>query len=360
MNSEHSENTYLGENLIFLISMPRSGSTLLQRVLVGHDEIESSAETWSLLPLVYSRREGGLDAEYGANWGRLATDEFLNNYTDGPEVYDAAIRSFAQTLYGNALALTSASLFLDKTPRYTYIVSDLIRIFPRAKFIFLLRNPLSVLASIVNTQLNGELWTMNEFVGELQTAPANMLAAMESLGNNAAVVRYEEFVQKPEKHTARLCHFLGLEFNPNMVNYQATPEAKGFMTDRVGVQKHERPVVERVYAWEQMLTDPQQVHFAEEYLAMLEPRTIDNLGYDYGQLHTSIQEAKRSVVGFKNVFPWRIAIQKDPDMNTRDFVQAIVYRESLKSGMLKARWEGFREYLRQIGHAINHLFGSQD
>ena len=71
------EAQYLGENLIFLISLPRSGSTMLQRVLVGHSEIESSAEPWLMLPLVYSRRENGITAEYGGDWARLATDEFL-------------------------------------------------------------------------------------------------------------------------------------------------------------------------------------------------------------------------------------------------------------------------------------------
>jgi hypothetical protein len=355
-----TDTNYLGENLIFLISMPRSGSTLLQRVLSGHANIASSAETWLMLHPVYGLRETGIETDYGANWARLATREFLEHYTDGMQVYDEAIRAFASVLYGNALARTDAQLFLDKTPRYSYIVSDLIRIFPGANFIFLLRNPLSVLASVVNTQLDGELWTLNEFIGELSTAPANMLAGIEALGNKAAIVRYEDFVQKPEKQTARLCEYLGVRYDQSLLNYQDTPEAKGFMTDRVGVHKHDRPVAERVHAWEAMLDDAQQLHFAEEYLQLLEPRIVDNLGYDYGHLHTSVQQAKRNRGDYGDVFPWRVAIQQDPDMNTRDFVRAIVYRKGLKHGSFKARWAGFREYLNQIGHAIKHLFGSKD
>jgi hypothetical protein len=353
------EAPYLGENLIFLISMPRSGSTMLQRVLVGHSEIESSAEPWLMLPLVYSRRENGLTAEYGGDWARLATDEFLANYTDGPDVYDAGIRAFAKEVYGNALALTSASRFVDKTPRYTYIIKDLIRIFPEAKFIFLLRNPLSVLASIINTQLDGDLWSITEFIGELEHGPKNILEGTQIMGNRAAVVRYEDFVGKPEKHTAHLCEFLGLKYEANMVNYKDTPEAKGFMTDRIGVQQHDRPVANRAHAWEKMLTDPQQTHFAEEYLKMLEPAVVDSLGYDYGHLHTSVQQAKRSLVGFKDVFPWRVAIQQDPDMNTRDYVRALVNREGLKPDTWKGFWVGLRLYWGQISHAIGHLFGKR-
>ena len=41
--------SYLGDNLIFIISQPRSGSTLLQRMLSGHADIKSAAETWLML-----------------------------------------------------------------------------------------------------------------------------------------------------------------------------------------------------------------------------------------------------------------------------------------------------------------------
>ena len=37
---------------VFIFSLPRSGSTLLQRVLTGHSEISSFAEPHFLLPLV--------------------------------------------------------------------------------------------------------------------------------------------------------------------------------------------------------------------------------------------------------------------------------------------------------------------
>ena len=47
---------YLGENLIFIISQPRSGSTLLQRMLSGNKDIKTSAETWLMLHPLYAVR----------------------------------------------------------------------------------------------------------------------------------------------------------------------------------------------------------------------------------------------------------------------------------------------------------------
>ena len=52
---------YLGEDLIFVISLPRSGSTLLQRLLAGHPDVQTSADrrewdtVWSVRSPVYSR-----------------------------------------------------------------------------------------------------------------------------------------------------------------------------------------------------------------------------------------------------------------------------------------------------------------
>src|SRR5690349_16987156 len=133
---------YLGKDLIFIISQPRSGSTLLQRVLAGHPDVHTSAETWLMLHPVYAKKRGGLEAEYNEQWAADAVAEFLAYYTEGPGVYDDAIREWARVLYGHALERSGKRFFVDKTPRYYYIVDDLVRLFPQAKFVFLLRNPM--------------------------------------------------------------------------------------------------------------------------------------------------------------------------------------------------------------------------
>ncbi|MBT8101022.1 MAG: sulfotransferase, partial [Gammaproteobacteria bacterium] len=49
---------------VFLLSLPRSGSTLLQRMLMTHPAISSVPEPWLLLPIFYPRRTSGHSAEY--------------------------------------------------------------------------------------------------------------------------------------------------------------------------------------------------------------------------------------------------------------------------------------------------------
>lgn len=43
-----------GKNLIFIVSQPRSGSTLLQRILSAHSQICTTSEPWLALPLLWN------------------------------------------------------------------------------------------------------------------------------------------------------------------------------------------------------------------------------------------------------------------------------------------------------------------
>ena len=75
---------------------------------------------------------------------------------DGEDDYWSALRGFALELYAKA-AEPDATHFLDKTPRYHYIAPELFRLFPDAKVVFLWRNPLAVVASIVETWTQGQV-----------------------------------------------------------------------------------------------------------------------------------------------------------------------------------------------------------
>ena len=52
---------------IFLFSLPRSVSTLLQRILAKHTAIDTAAEPWVLLPLTSALRSEGIYTSYDQN-----------------------------------------------------------------------------------------------------------------------------------------------------------------------------------------------------------------------------------------------------------------------------------------------------
>lgn len=330
---------------------------MLQRVLSGHPDVGTSSEPWFLLHQAYARRSVGIFADYDQDWAALGINEFVANYTDGDEAHDDAVRAFAQALYSNAKRKAGVSRFIDKTPRYVMILDHLRRWFPRARFVFLVRNPLSVLSSVVNTQIQHDLSTLERFSKELLVGPGAMLDAIEALGDEAVVVSYEDFVTNPENELERICSRIDLEFDPAMLDYSKNPEIKGVMKDRTGVQQHDRPAGERQHGWRRMLGDPQQLEFARGYLAALGPDLVRRLGYDFDDLNDTVREASERNRPQGYIFPWKVAIVSPDAKKGRDQLDVMKYRNIRDHGPVMGRIRTYYRYITGFATALRFTFG---
>jgi hypothetical protein len=133
---------------LFIFSGPRSGSTVVQRILASHSQVATASEPWLLLPLLaplYDRlpAPGPRDPLV-----RDAVADFVGQLPRGRDDYRAAAREMALSLYAKA-AQHDVAYFVDKTPPYHLIVDEVVETFPEGRFLFLFRNPLSVVASTV-------------------------------------------------------------------------------------------------------------------------------------------------------------------------------------------------------------------
>ena len=151
----------LGSKLIFLISLPRSGSTLLQKVLNSHSDIQTKSEPWIMLHPIYALRQGGYSAEYNEQLAFKALGIFLRDLPNREETYIEGLRLMFSHIYSMALNELNSKYFLDKTPRYYEIIPELYSIFPEAKFVVLLRNPVAVLNSRVHLLSGQNLKSLN-------------------------------------------------------------------------------------------------------------------------------------------------------------------------------------------------------
>jgi len=109
---------------IFIFSLPRSGSTLLQRILVSHPEIETISEPWFLIPSVYALRDSGVFAEYSAASLHKTMTHLISKLPNGKQDYYDGLRVFAETIYSR-LNTKKAKYFLDKTPRYYLNIQEI-------------------------------------------------------------------------------------------------------------------------------------------------------------------------------------------------------------------------------------------
>ena len=276
------------ENLIFLISQPRSGSTLLQRVLGGHSQIHTTAEPWIMLHPLYALKKQGVESEFSFRDAVIGWEDFVSQLPAGEEDYIEALRRMGGYLYRRVLEPTGKKFFLDKTPRYYFIIEELKRVFPKAKFIFLLRNPLAVLASVLETWIKQDWPRLALHRFDLLKAPQLLLNGIRSLNEQALVVRYEDFVRHPEDRLKEICDRLHIPFEKEILRYGDFQAPVGRMGDPVGVQRYRAPSAERLDKWTERLQSAERRLLAEVYLQFLGRETVSAMGYDYDRLQNKL------------------------------------------------------------------------
>jgi len=272
---------------IFLLSLPRSGSTLVQRVLAGHREIATAAEPWVLLPHLYATRERGIAAEYTQPIAARAIAEFLRSLPDGERDYRRALHDFGIDLYSRA-AGPETRYFLDKTPRYHYVVDDLLEVFPEAKSVFLWRNPLAIVASIVQTWARGR-WNVDRWQGDLRGLGL-LVDAYDSHRDSTIAVRYEDLVGDPAGTWPGIFAYLDLPYTDDLLTTFNEVRLEGSMGDPTGVGRYSTISAEPLEKWRSTLANPYRKRWCREYLRWIGAERLAVMGYDLEGLLEQLDE----------------------------------------------------------------------
>jgi hypothetical protein len=284
---KHQTNTSKGENFIFLISQPRSGSTLLQVLLSGNSEIATTSEPWIALHPIFALHDGVIDPQYGANLARQALLDFLKESGVGIDFYKEQISSLLLALYNQAIRYQGKRFFLDKTPRYYYIIDELHELFPEAKFIILFRNPLAVLSSVLNSWVKDDYSLLLNHFDDLMIAPHKLVKFINTNPTKCIKVQYEELALKTEIIMNEICQFLGIQYSENMIEYAGRLNANWKFGDKIGIRSATRPIIKSVDKWRDGFKEPQDKQLASSYLESLGEQVIREMGYDYHEIKSS-------------------------------------------------------------------------
>ncbi|WP_263790756.1 sulfotransferase family protein [Salinibacter sp.] len=275
-----------GSGLVFIACQPRSGSTMLQRMLGAHSEIYTISEPWVMLHPLYALRENGIQTKYDAGLARTALESMFEELPNGRQDYIDGLRQMYGGLYEKLLRSTDKTLFLDKTPRYYHILGELQEVFPQARFLLLVRHPLSVLSSILRTWVHENWLHLSNFREDLLVAPDRIVKAQQNLSAKGLLVRYENLVQDPQSGLSTICEHLQVSFEPTMIEYGEKEGVKWTFGDPRSVYKHNRPKKVSMEKW----TEPesaQEWRLLWEYAHKLGSETFGALGY---QFEESIQK----------------------------------------------------------------------
>ncbi len=283
------------EQLIFVLSPPRAGSTLLQRMMGAHSAIFTHPEPHLITPLAFLGYHDTVDA---APYDHVNAAEAIRSFVDGLPGGEAdyldALRAYADTMYGRMLATAEGkNRFLDKTPAYALVWPFLARLYPHAKYVVLTRHPLAVFSSYAQSFFNGDWQAAHRFNPVVERYVPALATLLRTRPVPLIHVAYEQLVEAPERELERVFAYLGLENEPDAVNYQRT-EMKAGMGDPINVDRHKRPTTSSVHKWAaELQADPRKRALAEQMVA----RVSDEDLRDWGSSRGDLWEPLRAVGG---------------------------------------------------------------
>jgi tetratricopeptide (TPR) repeat protein len=200
---------------VFLVGFPRSGTTLLDTILMGHPDAIVMEEQ---PPLNFVERKiGRMDAI--------------------PLLDQDAVLSFRSHYFdevGRVADLRPNGLLIDKSPLYLSKVPLIHRLFPEAKFILALRHPCDVILScfMSNFRLNS---AMSNFL-RLQDAAEFYDLTFRHWERSSAVfplqvhtIVYEQLVKDVEAEVRPLFDFLRLEWREEALDHRKTAKSRGLV-----------------------------------------------------------------------------------------------------------------------------------
>ena len=280
-------------SLVFVISPPRAGSTLLQRMMGAHAEIFTHPEPHLISPIAHLGVYGNVDkAPYDHINAAEAIKAFIRELPDGEQDYLDALRCYTDTLYGRMLSTSSCSYFLDKTPATALVLPFLQRLYPEEKYVVLTRHPLAVFSSYANSFFNGDWHVAHEFNPILERYIPTMAKLLRERPVPLVHVAYEDVVIDPEPQLERIFAFLGLEHDPRAVDYGSAGPAKKGMGDPITVDKEGRPVTGSISKWAaELVHDADKRALAEAMIARLDPVDLETWQWPAQALWLPIEAA---------------------------------------------------------------------
>jgi hypothetical protein len=262
------------ERPFFVVGCPRSGTTLLRVILDGHSRLSIPPESHFVVGLSGRRLAGNvtvgdiLDHPQLQEWnldGRAVRVAVERAHPNGyPElvraVFDCYAGSQGKVRWG------------DKTPGYVSHIGRLLRLFPEAQFVHIIRDGREVSASLAEQTWGPRRSAVGAFWWRRKVA-AGRRAGTRLPAGQYLELRLEDLIAEPEATVRRLCAFLGERFEPAMLDHP-TRAAGMFADDDTVTRQVRRPITAGLRDWRSGVGEREQ-----RAIEALCHRQLRQLGY---------------------------------------------------------------------------------
>jgi len=188
-------------NIIFIVGIGRSGTSLLQTILNRHSKIDSSQETAFVRDFILKNKKVSKKDLIYSKINRLnISDKNLNTPMSSIDFYNNYVNN------------TSSFFFLDKDPRLIESIQSLKKIFPYSKVICIYRNPLDVMHSKINAE-----WSQNNSIIKnilISTIQHKLFKKNRSF---CLTLKYEDLINNPKIEIKKITKHLKINFEPDML-----------------------------------------------------------------------------------------------------------------------------------------------
>ncbi|BBN83456.1 sulfotransferase [Pseudoalteromonas sp. A25] len=192
----------------FIIGLPRTGSTLLEQMLVQHSCIGSLGESTVLsdkiVPFLVKRSELPFPFCFG-NLSTSASDYCRNLYVD--EIKKQRVPD---------------EVVINKLPANFQNIGMIYRLFPNARFIHLTRDFGATAWSVFSNHFNADepyFCSLSEFKLYAEAEDELMAHFKQQIPDSILTLSYESLVAQPEKVISRTLKFLGQKYEPECMKY---------------------------------------------------------------------------------------------------------------------------------------------
>lgn len=227
------------QNRFFLVGCPRSGTTLLQSLLASHSQVISFPESHFFLK-VFPDYQNSFKLWFRRDVKKMSQKrirQFLSKMSREDYLERLPPLPWSQKQYGEMIINLldelmieeGKEIWLEKTPSHLHEIPQIQRLIPNAKFIHILRNGADTVASLYEVRLKyPELWRSEK--ADFHRACDSWLKDIQISysyykSNNHTFVRYENLVTDTSAVIDRVCDFMGIKYEPEMLgNYRHTAQ----------------------------------------------------------------------------------------------------------------------------------------
>ena len=192
------------KKIIFILGMPRSGTSLVEQIISSHHEVYGGGELIFLTDIIYQN---------------FYNDKNFLNISESEDIIPEAQNSYIKKI---SLIDNSAKSFTDKAPLNFKWIGYILNIFPNAKIVHCKRDPLDNCLSLFKNNFDGNLNFSNSLLdlGNYYKIYDDLMSFWkQKFPNKIYDLFYENLTKEHENETKKLLKFCELSWDENCLKH---------------------------------------------------------------------------------------------------------------------------------------------